>query len=176
MKKIRINYPPTAITVAGAVISFIFMLPVIAAMLEKENLTQEQRTAAGTWGAVWLGGTVILIMASYFAETVVVYGRKNVIRCRWLFIIWEIDISRMKYFIYTIEPHHVRGGTAYTFNVEFAFGGKYGESRKCLRTRIDADELSECMQGSVENMRLMPLYRFVEECYPEKAMGYERCM
>ena len=64
----------------------------------------------------------------------------------------------------------------HTLNVEFTYAEKYGEERTCLKTKLDANQIGGFMQGKRDNVPLMQLYRYVEEHYPEKAKGFEKCV
>ena len=174
MKKIRLDYPPKGISIVMAIILFFLYFPVVLALSRKSELSDEERRVLGILGCIALGVTILFFAAIYFVQIVVVYGSGDIIRCWWLFIMWEIDISQASYFVYTVEPHHTQFGTVYTFNVEFEIEGIYGGERNRIRTKLEPDKLEDCMQGNVDNIKLMRVYRYAEKCYPEKAKGYKK--
>ena len=176
MKKFHTDFPPaifSVIAVAAVVMLFVpFMLVVFAA----EDCPQETKNAAGV--AVFIGIIVesVYLLMYYSVKTVVCFGKGSIIRCRWLCFRWYIDLEKTKYVVYTIEPHRVRGGTFHTLNVEFAFDGEYGEDRKYLKVKLDSEQIAECMHGGMDKLPIMYLYRYIEEKYPEKAKGFEKCV
>ena len=174
MKNLKLNYASSGIQAAITITMVILYMPLLFLPGHKYDVTKGEGIALLVYAFAVMILTVICLAAVYEAETVVSFGRGRRIKCRWLFVRWEIDISKASYFIYTIETHRVRGGMMQTFNVEFAFAGKYGEDRKCLKVKLDADSIVECVQNGYDTIPLMEVYRYAEERYPEKAKGLEK--
>ena len=173
MKKFNADYPPAIVSIiAVSAVVILFIPGFMLACGGKESPLSVKITALVT---SFLGVVVIAVYNYLYDEvkTVVCFGKGSIIRCRWVCVRWYIDLEKVKYVVYSIEPHHVRGGTFSTFNVEFVSDGEYGEKREYIKVRLDSGQIAECMHGGMDELPIMHLYRFIEANYPEKARGFE---
>ena len=174
MKKMNIKHTPLGVQIAMVFTVVVGMIAGAVIVVSLGLKDYEQDVATMAFGLGYGTIMVIVLYAVSSINTVVEYGEGDIIKCRWAFLKWEIDLSKAVYVIYTIESHYSRGGPRYTFNVEFIFSGEYGEERKCLKVYIDNEMMGRIMQGEKDDIPLMQLYRYAEERYPDKAAGFEK--
>ena len=174
MKKMNIRHTPLSVQIAMVLTVLVGMIAVVVFIVGLDLKDYEQDIATMVFGFGYFTIMFIVLYAVGSINTVVEYGDGDIIKCGWAFLKWEIDLSKAVYVIYTIEPHYSRGGSRYTFNVEFIFSGEYGEERKCLKVYIDNEMMGRIMQGEKDDIPLMRLYRYAEERYPDKAAGFEK--
>ena len=170
MKKISIKYLPHSMEI----VTFLVLVEMGVVLFILLRYIENVSSAGAVISGIVLFASAALVEWIACNETAVEYGEGSIIKCRWAFIEWEIDLEKVRTVVYTVEPYYSRVGTVHTLNVEFAYAEKYGEERTCLKTNLDANQIGGFMQGKRDNVPLMQLYRYVEERYPEKAKGFEK--
>ena len=159
MKRMKINYIP-ALIVGISVVLFITITLV----------------CMGIWGEVGKligfvsGGAVTIWLLT--RGTIVEFGKGTVIRCRYVFYMWKIDLEKIDRFSYSIDEYATRGGQRNTFTLRFYYSINGCEDDYVLRKMIDKSDIKRLMSGDAAKLELMEIYRYAESVFPEKAKGY----
>ena len=107
-------------------------------------------------------------------KTKVTFGEGSIIRCRWLFLSWKIDIQDYYAVTYTLGSKRSRGGgMIYIFYLMLYRGNETAYKVTDLRDRLAPPIAEQCIRRNYDYVQLMKLYRYIEEHYPAKAKGYE---
>lgn len=107
-------------------------------------------------------------------KTKVTFGEGSIIRCRWLFLFWKIDIQDYYAVTYTLGSHKTRGGgVSYSFYLLFYRGSTGSYKITDLKDRLDTSVAEQCIRRQFDSAELMKLYRYIAENYPDKAKGFE---
>ncbi|MBD5158976.1 MAG: hypothetical protein HDT23_01850 [Ruminococcus sp.] len=162
MKKLEVNHTPEFsrdIAIALAVLWVILMF-IICAVMAKVI-------------AVFLSLVILLIIIGigwYIDEqkTIVEYDSDKV-KWKWFWLEYTADFNNVDSVHYTI----VHQRTRYGYNRRFEIVFQLNDSTELrLNDRLNSDDIDDCINGITDNIRLMQLYRFIENVYPEKCTGF----
>lgn len=168
MKRIRIKSEPswvTAVIIGVLVIWVIYSLFVLGGVVGIGGLY------------AWVAIFVVIIILSIIVdttETEVEYGVGSKISCKWLFYSWVIDMESISSVNYTVTSHRARMGAWYTLDLIFRYKNNDDEGEMLLKTKINSEDIVKGFENNAEEIPLMGLYKYIEEEYREKAMGYEK--
>lgn len=90
------------------------------------------------------------------------------IRWKWLWFEYTVNFEDMESFYYTIVSKRTRGG--YIRRFEIGFNVKNRELK--LNDELDTDEIESAVNGVTDDIKLLQMYKFIEDIYPEKAEGF----
>lgn len=164
MNKIKIKFMPTYAKVALVALSLI--------MIALDAEIEHDPTAAAK---IMLAVVMLLFAAGlislFFSRTVVEFGEGSVIKCRWLFVRWNIDLDKVDSVMYKLQSHKGKGGVSYSFDL--LFYGCYANPKRAkkLAETLDYRTAEHCIQHRYEEVELMELYRYIENNYYDKAKG-----
>lgn len=159
MKKLKVTYtPPFAIK-----ISVLILVVIICAEVHFFG-------EVGLYIGILIGLAAYCIMCK--KGTIVEFGNGSIIKCRYFFYKWDIDLEKIDRFSYSIESHLARGGPRYTFDIKFYYSENDVEDYYKLNTSIGREEILKCMEGGVHKLNILQIYRYAENLCPEKAGGY----
>ena len=101
-------------------------------------------------------------------KTIVEYDTEKV-HWKWLWIDYTANFSDINSVHYTIVHERTRYGYNHRFEIVF-----YLKNSKELQLndRLQSEDIDNCINGITDNIRLMKLYRFIENVYPEKCSGF----
>ncbi len=114
---------------------------------------------------------VILLIIAFLSlvKTTVEYDTEK-IRWKWLRLKYTVNFNEMDSVYYTVVSESTRYG--YNRRLEIVFRVKDMELK--LNDRIETEDIENCINGRVSDVRLMTLYKFIENICPEKAKGFVR--
>lgn len=166
MKKIKIKHIPKCVDIAMVVLCVM----VCAISLSLKGIKKPDI------GEMWImltffGLFIAGIILAATVKTVVQFGEGSIIRCRWLFLFWKIDLESVTAVSYTLRSHMTRGGgRCYSVHMMFYTGR---EQCRVLKEHLHYKIAEECIRHRFDRVQLMQLYRYIEETAPEKAVGFE---
>lgn len=123
---------------------------------------------------------VLMLIVPIFFIAVIIYcmGKKTIveynaekIQWKWLRFTRTVKFNEMQYVYYTIIDRASRYG--HTRRLEIVFTMNNGEKLK-LADNLTTEDIENCISGTPNNIKLMQLYRFIENIYPEKAEGFTK--
>ncbi len=114
--------------------------------------------------AVWL---IIAVMTCVW--TTIEYDSEK-ISWKWLWLRYTVNFNEMDSVYYTVVSEFTRVG--YNSRLEIVFKVKDMELK--LNDRIETEDIENCINGRSSDVRLMALYKFIENIFPEKAKGFVR--
>ena len=159
MNKIKIKFMPTYAKAAMVALSL---------MMIALNRESEHTAAAKIMLAVVMLLFVAGLISMFCSRTVVEFGEGSVIKCRWLFVRWNIDLDKVDSVMYKLQSHNGKGGVSYSFDLLFYANTK--QAKKLAET-LDHRTAEHCIQQRYEEVELMELYRYIENNYYDKAKG-----
>ncbi|SHM89362.1 hypothetical protein [Ruminococcus flavefaciens] len=159
MKKMRINDAPVLIQVIS--LGLFFIIPVVC---------MRKWGDAGELIGFIVGGAIMIWLLT--RGTIVEFGKGTVIRCRYAFYMWKIDLKKIDRFSYSIDELIARGGPRSVFTLRFYYKVDDYDEKYVFRKIIDKNDIINFMSGNMEQIELMEIYRYAESVYPEKAEGY----
>lgn len=165
MKKIYIKHLPRIYEITLIVTGAIMML----VCLEDSYAGTEKTTI------IFLVFTFLFFIIAAVgadAKTTAEFGEGSVIKCRWLFVKWNIDIEKIRGAAYSLQRQNSRLGVRYIFELRFYSEGKIKPD--IITEKLLPDEAEYCIKGNYDKVQLMQVYRYIEEYYPDKAIGYEK--
>lgn len=115
---------------------------------------------------------LIIVVIIFNVKTTVEFGEGSVIKCKWLFVNWNIDIEKIGGAAYSLKRHRRKAGASYFFELRFYREGKNAPEK--LNETLSIFDANNCIQGNYDKVQLMQVYRYIEEYYPYKARGYEK--
>ena len=163
MKKIEVNHRPNfvkPITIA------LVLFWIVAAIVLINTLEEIQALALLLLIllAVWL---IIAVMTCVW--TTIEYDSEK-ISWKWLWLRYTVNFNEMDSVYYTVVSEFTRVG--YNSRLEIVFKVKDMELK--LNDRIETEDIENCINGRSSDVRLMTLYKFIENICPEKAKGFVR--
>lgn len=112
-----------------------------------------------------------LLFLACFKKTTVKFGEGSIIKCKWLFLFWKIDLNNINAVTYTLKSTRTRGGgTSYSLQMMFYVDA---ENFKVLKEPLDQHIAEECIRGRFNQPKLMKLYQYIENNYSDIAKGHE---
>lgn len=159
MKRLRIKYTPP-------VVQGVALIILIAAAIGAAQFVGEIALYIGILFAM------MVYAAMYSFGSVVEFGKEKVIKCKCLFFIWKIDLDKIDAFSYSIESHNAKGGPRFSFDVRFHFSRNGIDDYYVLKKNIYHEDIIKFMNGELDRIDLMKIYRYAQSVYPEKAKGY----
>ncbi|MBP0971016.1 MAG: hypothetical protein J5753_03145, partial [Oscillospiraceae bacterium] len=118
--------------------------------------------------------TVLFLALLFFAglaKTTVRFGEGSIIKCQWLFLFWRINLDKYNAVTYKLVSNRTRGGgTYYSLQLMFYVDA---EHFKCLSEGLEQHIAEDCIRRNFDRTKLIKLYRYIEQNYPDKARGYE---
>lgn len=166
MKKISIRHIPKCVDIAMVVLGIMIVATSFSLKgTEKPKLSD----------AIYLIGISALFFAGIIlavtVRTTVKFGEGSIIRCRWLFLFWKIDLDQVVSVSYTLRSYMTRGGgRSYCFDLFFYTAS---EKYKRLTEHLNYQVAEDCIRRKYDNVQLIQLYRYIEEIAPDKAIGRE---
>ena len=161
MNKIKIKFMPTYAKIALVALS----LMMIAFNSENErNTTSASKMVLAVVMLLFIAG----LIAMFVSRTVVEFGEGSIIKCRWMFFRWNIDLDKVDSVMYKLQSHRTKGGVSYSFDLLFYANTK--QAKKLAET-LDHRTAEHCIQQRYEEVELMELYRYIENNYYDKAKG-----
>ena len=79
-----------------------------------------------------------------------------------------VNFEDMDSFYYTIVSERIRGG--YIRRFEIGFNVKNSELK--LNDELKTEDIESSVNGTPDNIKLMQLYKFIENICPEKSEGF----
>ena len=161
MNKIKIKFMPTYAKIALVALS----LMMIAFNSENErNTTSASKMVLAVVMLLFIAG----LISMFVSRTVVEFGEGSIIKCRWMFFRWNIDLDKVDSVMYKLQSHNGKGGVSYSFDLLFYANTK--QAKKLAET-LDYRTAEHCIQQRYEEVELMKLYRYIENNYYDKAKG-----
>ncbi|MDE6425903.1 MAG: hypothetical protein K2K89_07180 [Ruminococcus sp.] len=162
MKKFSINHTPDFLREIAIAFSILWVISIFIIC----SLTAKVM-------AVFLSLTILLLIlgVSWYIDcrkTIVEYDTEKV-HWKWLWIDYTANFSDIDSVHYTIVHERTRYG--YNHRFEIVFYLKNSKELK-LNDRLQSEDIDNCINGITDNIRLMKLYRFIENVYPEKCSGF----
>ncbi|MDE6832718.1 MAG: hypothetical protein K2J39_00495 [Ruminococcus sp.] len=162
MKKLEVNHTPEFsrdIAIALSVLWLILMF-IICCIMTKLI-------------AVFLSIVILLIIIGIgwyidSRKTTVEYDT-NKVKWKWLFLEYTADFNKVDSVHYTIVHERTRYGYTHRFEIVFQLTDSM-ELR--LNDRLELNDIDNSINGVPDNIKLMQLYRFIENVYPEKCTGF----
>lgn len=102
-----------------------------------------------------------------YRKTTVEYDTEK-LHWKWLWLNYTINFEDMDSFYYTIISERTRYG--YIRHFEIGFNVKNSKLR--LNDRLKTEDIENSISGTPNNIKLMELYKFIENIYPEKSEGF----
>ena len=121
---------------------------------------------------------VLALIVPIFLIAVTVYcmNKKDVveynvekIQWKWLRFTHTVKFNEMQYVYYTIIDKSSRYG--HIRRLEIVFTMNNDEELK-LTDSLTTEDIENCISGTPDNIKLMQLYKFIENIYPEKCSGF----
>ncbi len=172
MKKVNIRYSPSWLGIVLGLAAVVFMLIMTGAMASVclEGGGRVPAVLSGVMIAVCIGIALLVDCSDTEVECC-----EDRLKCRLLWVRWEIDLTGLERVTYTVNRHASRYGSWNTLDLLFSYRRSDGftDSSK-LEVKISTDDLGECLSGRAENVPAMQIYNWVAGLYPEKAGGYVR--
>ena len=166
MDKIKIKHTP----------KFIYIIMIILAVMGI-GVNYYFKIAEKTEKSDMIYGLIICILffvvlfSVIFVKTTIKFGEGSIIKCKWLFLFWKIDLNKVNAVTYTLKSNLTRGGgTNYTLHMFFYVDA---ENLKVLKEQLEPHIAEECIRRRFNQVELMKLYRYIENNYPDVAKGYE---
>ena len=168
MEKIKISHTPKFMNIVMGVLMFI-ALGIALSVKAGAKMDKGETIIALIITLLFL----VMLGLVIGHKTTVIFGEGSIIRCRWLFAYWKIDLEDTETVTYTLRSHMTRGGgRAYHFEMMFYPNAKDAANRKVLREFLNADIAEDCIRQKYDGVNLMRLYGYIEENYPDKARGF----
>ena len=162
MKKLEVNHTPDFTNAIVIVLAFMWIIPVFVFCIALEYATALILSMALL---------VFIVMIGFIIDeqkTVVEYDSDKV-KWKWFRLEYTVDFNNVDSVHYTIVHQRTRYGYNRRFEIVFQLNDS-PELR--LNDRLNSDDIDDCINGITDNIRLMQLYRFIENVYPEKCTGF----
>lgn len=166
MKKIAIKHIPKCVDVA-MVILVVMVFGASLTLRGEEKPTMSQVFYVIAVAVLFFAGVILAATV----RTTVKFGEGSVIRCRWLFLFWKIDLEEVGSVTYTLQSYRSRGGgRSYCFKMFF-----YTAPDRCrvLKEHLNYQVAEDCIRRKYDDVQLMKLYQYIGEIMPGKGIGYE---
>ena len=163
MKKFEVTHTPDFIrdiAIALAILWIILMFIICSAIMSKLI-------------AVFLSIAILLIIIGIgwyidSRKTIVEYDSDK-IKWKWLWIDYTANFSDVDSVHYTIVHERTRYGYNRRFEIVFCLTDS---TELRLNDRLESDDIDNCINGMTDDIKLMQLYRFIENVCPEKCTGF----
>lgn len=163
MKKFEVTHTPDFIrdiAIALAILWIILMFIICSAIISKLI-------------AVFLSIAILLIIIGIgwyidSRKTIVEYDTEKV-HWKWLWLEYTADFSDLNSVCYTVIHERTRYGYNRRFEIVFCLTDS---TELRLNDRLESDDIDNSINGTPDNIKLMQLYRFIENIYPEKCSGF----
>ena len=177
MKKIQVNHKPYFIDVIIIAICVLWLIsiPIIANWGVELAMTAESPMKkdliikiAGFLPFIIL--FIIVGIECYIEsrKTTVEYGAEKV-HWKWLWIEYKVNFSDVDSIYYEIIHKRTRYGYNHRFETVFHLKN---DTTLILNDRLESEDIDNGINGTSDNIKLMQLYKFIENIYPEKASGF----
>ena len=178
MKKLEVNHKPyfvDVIFITIYVLWLILLLPMTInfggelAMTAKSPTEKDSIIAfAGFFPFIIL--FIIASIECYIKsiKTTVEYDIEKV-HWEWLLSEHTVNFSDLNSVCYTVIHERTRYGYNRRFEIVFCLTDS---TELRLNDRLESDDIDNSINGTPDNIKLMQLYRFIENIYPEKCSGF----
>lgn len=102
-----------------------------------------------------------------FRKTIVEYDTQK-IHWKWLCLDYTLNFADIDSFYYTIVSERTRYGYNRRFEVVF----KVNDETLRLNDRLKTEDIENSISGNSGNIKLMQLYKFIENICPEKSEDF----
>ena len=166
MEKIRIKHIPRCIFIVMIILSVLGI-----GMNGTLKMTGKYEKYDMIYGLIICGLFLTVLFLILLVKATVKFGEGSIVKCRWFFLSWSIDLDNINAVTYTLKSHRTRGGgTRYSLHMLFYVDADHF---KVLKEPLDQHIAEECIRHRFDQTELMKLYRYIETTYPDKAKGYE---
>ncbi|MDE6781470.1 MAG: hypothetical protein K2J40_08435 [Ruminococcus sp.] len=167
MKKFEVNNKPTFFSIIFTVLTALWTITFLIGCSVIAVLVSEK--VAFISGGILV---VILVIGCYIADrpTTVEYGAEKV-HWKWLWHDYTVNFSDVDSVRYTIIHEHTRYG--YNHRFEIVFRLKNGTTLR-LNDSLKLEDIDNSIYGTTDNIKLMQLYKFIENIYPEKSHRFTK--
>ncbi|MDE5557220.1 MAG: hypothetical protein K2J32_05935 [Ruminococcus sp.] len=163
MKKLEVNHTPDFIrdiAIALAILWIILIFIICSAIISKLI-------------AMFLSITILLIIIGVgwyidSRKTIVEYDTEK-IKWKWLWLEYTANFSEIDSVYYTIVHERTRYGYNHRFEIVFYLKNS---TELRLNDRLQSEDIDNCINGITDDIKLMQLYKFIENIYPEKCSGF----
>ena len=164
MNKIKIKFMPTYAKIALVALS---LMMIVFNSENERNTTSASKMVLAVVMLLFIAG----LIAMFVSRTVVEFGEGSIIKCRWMFFRWNIDLDKVDSVMYKLQSHRTKGGVSYSFDL--LFYGCYANPKKAKKIgeTLDYRTAEHCIQNRYEEVEIMKLYRYIENNYYDKAKG-----
>lgn len=117
-----------------------------------------------------LGILFSIIGFAYYIDdrkTVVEYDTEK-IRWKWLWCTYTVNFKEMESVHYTIVSEYARYGYIRHFEIVF----KVKDNELKLNDNLKTEDIESSVNGTPDDIKLMQLYKFIENVCPEKSKGF----
>ena len=166
MNKIKIKHLPK-----GVLITIIIVSIMAYGAVQTLNTESHPERSDVIYGLILTVLFFALLIFAGFAKTTVRFGEGSIIKCQWLFLFWRINLDKYNAVTYKLVSNRTRGGgTYYSLQLMFYVDA---EHFKCLSEGLEQHIAEDCIRRNFDRTKLIKLYRYIEQNYPDKARGYE---
>lgn len=160
MKKIQVNHTPNFIkqVAIASVFLWIIFTFFVCYIIPKSSLLLS------------LGLLLFIIGIAFYMDsrkTTVEYDTEK-LNWKWLWINYTVNFKNLNSVHYTIVSERMRYGCFRYFELVF----KIKDYEFKLNDKLKTEDIENSINGSSDNIKLMELYRFIENIYPEKSKGF----
>ncbi len=161
MKKIEVNHKPEFLNEIAISLSILWVISlfIICSLMAKLM-------------AVFLSLTILLIIIGIGVyidsrKTIVEYDTEKV--CwKWWGLTYTVNFSDLESVHYTI----IHKRTRYDYSGRFEIVFKVEDDELRLSDDLTTENIDNCINGNTDNIKLMELYKFIENVCPEKSKGF----
>ncbi|MDE6035101.1 MAG: hypothetical protein K2G36_04245 [Ruminococcus sp.] len=162
MKKLEVNHTPDFITAIVIVLALTWIISIfVFCSVFEYAITLILSMAL----------LVFIVMIGFIIDeqkTIVEYDIDKV-KWKWFRLEYTADFNNLDSVHYTI----IHERTRYGYNRRFEIVFQLTDSTELrLNDRLESNDIDDCINGITDNIRLMQLYRFIENVYPEKCTGF----
>lgn len=177
MKKLEVKYKPYFVDVIIIAICVLWLIsiPIIGNQgaelaMTAESPMKEDSIIKMAASLPFIILFIIWIVDVYIEnrKTTVEYGAEKV-HWKWLWINYTVNFSDVDSVHYTII--HKRTRYSYNHRFEIIFHLKNG-STSILNDSLESEGIDSFIEGTNNDIKLMQLYKFIENIYPEKCSGF----
>ena len=166
MNKIKIKHLPK-----GVLITIIIVSIMAYGAVQTLNTESHPERSDVIYGLILIVLFFALLIFAGFVKTTVRFGEGSIIKCQWLFLFWRINLDKYNAVTYKLVSNRTRGGgTYYSLQLMFYVDA---EHFKCLSEGLEQHIAEDCIRRNFDRTKLIKLYRYIEQNYPDKAKGYE---
>ncbi len=162
MKNFEVNHTPYFMRDIAITLSVIWVILMFIICVSMAELI-----------AVFLSIIILLIIIGIGCY---IESRKTTVECdtekikwKWLFLEYTANFSDIESVHYTIVHERTRYGYNRRFEIVFYLTNS---TELRLNDRLESDDIDDSISGNNDNIRLMQLYKFIENVCPEKCSGF----